>query len=60
MSKPVIKEKKGVAAIIALQALAGIVESEAKAKKGWASMSASERETTMAAHAVLCGGKTSP
>jgi hypothetical protein len=46
-------ETEGIQAIIALQAMAGITETEAQAKAGWAAMSEHERETTMEVHRLL-------
>jgi hypothetical protein len=46
-------EADGIKAIIALQAMVGIEETEAQAKAGWAAMSDHERETTMNVHRLL-------
>lgn len=50
-------DKKGIAAVIALQALVGIKETKAKATRGWLAMDPHEREQTMLAHEALCGEK---
>ena len=47
-------EQAGVKAIIALQALIGIEETEEQAKLGWANMSAHEKESTIQIHKRLC------
>jgi hypothetical protein len=49
-----IKEQAGVNAIIALQAMVGIVETEEQAKRGWTSMSAHEKESTLEIYEKLC------
>jgi hypothetical protein len=46
-------EAEGIKAIIALQAMAGITETEDQARAGWASMSEHERTTTMEVHQLL-------
>lgn len=51
-----LSEKQGIKAIIALQAVAGIVESEEQAKEGWNGFSDYEKANTEAAHIVMCGG----
>lgn len=48
-----LEEEKGIKAIIALQAFAGIVESVEKARSGWRSMPPRAREITMATYARL-------
>jgi len=55
---PDLQDEKGIKAIIALQALVGITETEEKARKGWRAMKDWEKERTLAAHATLIGGKT--
>jgi len=40
-------EAEGIKAIIYLQAMAGIVETEESAKLGWSKLDNSERETTL-------------
>jgi len=51
-----LTEELGIKAIIALQATAGVVETDVQAKAGWNAMSDSEKENTEAAHRVVCGG----
>lgn len=51
------KERDGVKAIIALQALAGIVETPEQAKAGWAKMSPSEQQKTLRVYAMIQFGK---
>ncbi len=51
-----LSEEQGIKAIIELQAVAGIVESEKQAKAGWNGFSDYEKENTEAAHKVVCGG----
>ena len=52
--------EEGVLMVIALQKFAGIEEPREKAESGWRRMSASEREVTRRAHAMVCaqGGTT--
>lgn len=52
-----LQEEKGIRAIVALQALVGIIETEEQAKKGWQAMRDYEKEKTLAIHAMLIGGK---
>jgi hypothetical protein len=47
-------EQEGIKAIIALQAMAGIVESEEDAKAGWANMSKYEQDITLSAYRMFC------
>lgn len=49
----------GINAIIALQAMGGIVESREKAEKGWDAMTPREQQQTMAAY-QLFGPKEKP
>lgn len=51
-----LDREKGIEAIIALQAFAGITETKEEARRGWDSMSASEQRQTMAAYELVCGG----
>jgi len=51
-----LSEEQGIKAIIALQAVAGITETEEKAKKGWDSFSESGKKQTELAHKIVCGG----
>ena len=51
-----LTEERGIKAIIALQAVDGIVESEEQAKAGWNGMANWEKEQTEAAHKIVCGG----
>jgi len=46
-------EKQGIEAIIYLQSLAGITETEEQARAGWRSMSDSEKQTTMFTYNLL-------
>ena len=46
-------ENEGIKAIIFLQSMAGIDESEEDAKKGWRGLSEAEREKTMEVYAML-------
>lgn len=48
-----MNEQEGIKAIIALQAMAGITESEEDAKKGWQSMSKYERDITLSAYRMF-------
>jgi hypothetical protein len=48
------EEEKGIQAIIDLQKIAGITETPEKAKIGWNAMNDYDKETTLAAHKVLC------
>jgi len=50
-------EPEGIKAIIFLQALAGIKESEEEAKIGWREMTSYDQENTMAAYKVMGGNK---
>lgn len=56
-SKISIAEQKGAEAITALQALVGIIESPEKALAGWRGMSSGEKQSTLQAHAIMCGSK---
>jgi len=47
----------GVRAIVFLQKIAGIVETEEEARTGWAGMSERERESTLVAYEALGGVK---
>lgn len=49
------EQEEGVKAIIALQKMAGIEETEEKAREGWFRMSADEKEQTMRAFRMLAG-----
>lgn len=49
------EREAGVAAIIALQAAAGIEEPRERAERNWDMFSASERAFTMAAYQVVIG-----
>jgi hypothetical protein len=51
-----LDDKQGTKAIIELQALAGIKESEERAKEAWNSFSESEKLQTEYAHKAMCGG----
>ena len=44
----------GTRAIIELQALAGITETQEDAEKGWNAMSEDEQEQTLIAYEMLC------
>lgn len=46
-------EQEGIKAVIYLQSLAGIEESEEDAKAGWNSMTGSEKRRTMEIYAML-------
>lgn len=48
------EEVDGVKAIIALQKVAGITETEEQARNGWRGMSANEKKQTMAAFWAVC------
>lgn len=50
-----LNEKQGIEAIIKLQAMAGITETPEQAKKGWNSMSATEKEQTENAYNLMIG-----
>ena len=52
------EEKAGVKAIIFLQKMNGITETEEQALVGWLKMSESERENTMAAYSFFMGDQT--
>jgi hypothetical protein len=47
------REEKGIAAIIYLQSLAGLTETEEEARKGWRAMHEAERQGTLTLHAAL-------
>ena len=49
-----LTEEQGIKAIISLQALAGITETEERARNGWNSMSDHEKEQTEIAYNTLC------
>lgn len=51
-----LDEEQGIKAIIALQTMVGITETEDQAKKGWNIMSDFDKKQTEAAHKVLLGG----
>lgn len=51
------EEQEGVKAIIALQKSAGITETEEQARRGWKSMTPHQREQTLLAFKIVCGGK---
>jgi len=46
--------ENGIQAIIDLQALAGITESQEDAERGWNAMSEDEQEQTLMAYEMLC------
>ena len=48
----------GIKAVIDLQAAGGIDETREEAEAGWDAMSSDEKENTMAAHQVVCGGSS--
>jgi hypothetical protein len=48
-------EQKGIEAIIYLQSLSDITESEDDARKGWQGMSPAEQNATMAVYAAVVG-----
>lgn len=48
------EEQAGVKAIIALQALIGIKETEEQAKAGWHSLTPHEKESTIQIYNRLC------
>lgn len=50
-----ITEEHGIKCIIALQSMGGVVETEEQAKAGWASMSESDRKTTVDVHQRMFG-----
>jgi hypothetical protein len=50
------EREQGIQAIIELQLMAGITESEEKASKGWDAMRDSEKESTTKAHQMFLGG----
>lgn len=50
-----VNEQRGIQAIIALQKMAGITETEDAAKTGWAAMSERERKTTVGVWQSLGG-----
>ncbi len=51
-----LSEEQGVKAVIALQAKAGVVESEEQAKAGWNKLSDDDKIATEMAHKAVCGG----
>ncbi len=51
-----LTEEQGIKAIIDLQAMAGITESEKDAKRGWSLLNDSAKEQTEDAHKMMCGG----
>lgn len=52
------QEAAGVKAIMEMQALAGINESEEEARAGWASLSEHERQRTLLAYDIVCKKKS--
>ena len=54
MVAPAVDDDRGIKAIIALQAAAGITETHKQAKKGWNGMSAHAREHTLLAANAIC------
>lgn len=52
-----LDEEEGIKAIIALQAMAGVQESEEKARKGWNSMNDIAKQSTEDAYNMFCKGK---
>ena len=48
-------EKEGIQAIIDLQKMAGITETEEQAKVGWRKMTARDKKSTERAHKLFCG-----
>ncbi len=56
-AKPTTAESKGMKMIQALQAAAGITESDEAALAGWRAMTAGEQEQTRMAHHMVCGKK---
>lgn len=57
MNKQLPTEEEGIKMIIALQAFAGIKETEEQARRGWAGMSDREKEQTARAYEFLGLGK---
>lgn len=51
-----LTEEQGIKAIIALQKIAGITESEEHAKRGWSKLDDYAKEQTEIAHKIMCGG----
>jgi hypothetical protein len=49
-------EGQGIKAIIALQKMAGITESEDRAKRSWRNFKDWEKKQTERAHKMFCGG----
>jgi hypothetical protein len=47
-------DKEGIKAIIELQALAGITETEEQAAAGWLAMNDREKAKTLSVHRMLC------
>lgn len=47
------EEQDGIRAIIYLQSMAGIVETEETARKGWRKMSVHDRQSTMIAYLMF-------
>ena len=60
MSKRVLTEEFGAKAIIALQAVAGVKESETQARAGWRTMATNAKQSTEMAHGIVCGGFDNP
>lgn len=51
-----LNEEQGIKAIIALQTMVGVTETEEQAKKGWDMMSDFDKKQTENAHHILLGG----
>jgi hypothetical protein len=51
-----LTEEEGIKAIIALQAVVGITETEEQARKGWNSMANWEKQSTEDAYNMVCKG----
>lgn len=54
--KATLTDEQGIQAIIALQKMAGINETEDQARTGWNAMSKFDKQQTEDAHRSLCGG----
>lgn len=52
-----LDETLGIKAIVALQALVGIKETESQARKGWHAMSTHDKKKTMLAYALFFSDK---
>ena len=51
-----LTDEQGAQAIIALQAVGGVVEPEERAAAAWESMSDTEKTITEDTHRMFCGG----